>query len=295
MKIYNFGSINIDEIYQVKNIVRPGETISSIGFHNALGGKGLNQSIAIARSGSEVAHIGFVGKQDLRIKEFLKKENIDVKNIVTGDFETGKAIIQLSEDGENSIVINSGANYKFSGKMIDDVFSGITEQSMVLVQNETNEVNYVLTTAKAKGHITALNMAPINEFTKDIDLANVDYLIVNEIEGEALTKKTTSHEILDKLINDYPNIKVVLTLGSDGVLYKDKSNDYNVKAWKTNVVDTTGAGDTFVGYFLSCLPKYGIEKSLQLANTASSIAIGILGASNSIPHLKAVESKLYDK
>lgn len=295
MKVYNFGSINIDEVYQVDEIVRPGETISSHSFYTTMGGKGLNQSVALARSNTETVHVGIINKKDIYIKEFLEAENINTDFIVSGDIQTGKAIIQLSRLGENAIVLSPGANYGFSESLIDKVLSQIEESSIVLSQNETNEVDYLFTKAKEMGHTTVLNMAPINDQSKEIDLNNIDYLIVNEIEGYCLTGKKQPDEILDEFIRLYPNIKVILTLGEKGAIYRSSSETYKVAALKTKVVDTTGAGDTFVGYFISCLMGKSIPDCLEFANCASSIAIGELGASNSIPLKEDVEQRLHEK
>lgn len=295
MKVYNFGSINIDEVYRVEDIVRPGETISSIGYYATLGGKGLNQSVALARSNSKVAHVGIINSKDKFIKDFLQAEGIDTEFIVESDEETGKAIIQVSSVGENSIVLSQGANHKFTKEMINQVFESIEQPAIILSQNETNNVDYMFKMAKKNNHKTILNMAPINKASKDIDLNNIDYLIVNEIEGEGLIGESDPEIMLDKFIKAYPRLNIVLTLGEKGVMYRSATENYKVAALKTDVVDTTGAGDTFVGYFINGLLEKSMPDCLKFANTASSIAIGVLGASDSIPKKGDVEKKLYDQ
>lgn len=292
MKVYNFGSINIDEVYRVKEIVKPGETISSYSVHSNYGGKGLNQSIACSRAGLETVHIGYIYKKDVDILRYLDKEGISTQFISESDVHTGKAFIQLADSGENSIVLSAGGNNNFTKDSINYVFDNINEKSFILTQNETNLVDHVLSEARVRGHTTILNMAPINDFSRGINLNNVDYLIVNEHEGRMLSGKSDTESILRYFTLEYPEIKVILTLGKNGVVYHSKSEWHEVDAVETNAIDTTAAGDTFVGYFISGIGSKSVVDSLQFANYASSITIQHLGSSETVPFRKEVEEKI---
>ena len=138
-------------------------------------------------------------------------------------------------------------------------------------------------------------MAPINENTKLIELGNVDYLIVNQIEGTALTDLQSGNEIIENLIERYPEMNIVLTLGAQGVIFKNKEEEYSIDGKKVDVVDTTGAGDTFVGYFMNGIIQKNNYDALRYANTASSISIGRYGAAHSIPLISEVEKIVNDK
>ncbi len=292
MKVYNFGSINVDEVYRVNTIVKPGETISSYGVHRTYGGKGLNQSIACARAGLETVHIGYINEKENEIIDYLNRESIETKYITKSEVDTGKAFIQLSDSGENSIVLNAGGNGSFTKEKIDYVLDHIEPGSIVLTQNETNEVDYILSEAHKRGHTTVINMAPINDQSLKVNLSNIDYLIVNEHEGRMLSGKDDTESILKHLIQKHPSLKVILTLGADGVVYHSKDDWIEVDAIKTEAVDTTAAGDTFVGYFISGILNPNIEECLRFANYASSITIQSIGSSETVPHIKAVKEKI---
>lgn len=289
MKIYNFGSLNIDYVYEVENMVRAGETISSLNFSKFMGGKGLNQSIALARAGSKVVHIGCVGEDGRFLVEKLQEEGVDVHAIKTVDVPTGHAVIQLDSHGENSILLYAGANHCLERDYIDFVFEMMERDDLILLQNEISNIDYIIEKAHEKGIAVAMNLSPVNEDIKKLDLNKVAYLLINEVEGCSITEKSSPLEIGEALIKKHPDLKVILTLGAEGAMFFSAEQILRQAAYEVEVVDTTGAGDTFTGYFLSvALEGKGVQEALKTAAYASSLAIGIKGAANSIPLWKEV-------
>ena len=296
MKVYNYGSINIDHIYRVIDFVRPGETLASKDYHRMLGGKGANQSIALAKAGITVQHIGRINMTDDWIGKRLHDNGVDTDYLQLVEEPTGHAIIQVSDAGENAILLYGGANQSHSENDLIKTFSDAKNGDWLLLQNECNLTTTVLKLAKDKGMIVAFNPAPMTDDVGEMPLENVDYLIVNEIETEGLVNnpdysREQPRALLDKLHNLYPELKIVMTLGGDGVLYKDRNQTVAVAAEKIDVVDTTAAGDTFIGYFIQqIIEGKSIETALKIANKASSITVQTLGASESIPDIQTLKS-----
>lgn len=290
-KILSLGSLNIDYVYRVDSIVRPGETISCAGMAKFCGGKGLNQSIALARAGAHVCHAGKIGGDGDMLLEQLKKNGVDTSCIVVSQSPTGHAIIQVDQNGQNSIVILAGANGDISEDDIDKFLSGFHKGDLLLLQNEVSNIEYAVRSAHKRGLMIALNPSPINKKLAGSDvLQYVDWLIMNEIEGYEITKKKDSADICDVLLAKYPSCKIVLTLGEKGCVYRDKDASYSQGIYEVPVVDTTAAGDTFTGYFLACmLENAGIARALNMASKAASIAVSRQGASDSIPTRDEVE------
>ncbi len=293
MRVFNFGSLNIDHVYEVAAIARTGETISSFNYEKLIGGKGLNQSIALAQAGVEVVHLGCIGDDGLFLLETLKQHGIDVSEIEVTDVPTGHAIIQVDQSGHNCIVLYPGANHQLSHKYIDKILATITSSDIILVQNETSSIDYLIEQAFKKHIPVAMNLAPVTANALALDLNKISYLLINETEGAALTDETDKYLIGRSLIDNYPNLQVILTLGEAGSLYFSQKETLEQKAYPTTAVDTTAAGDTFTGYFLATLLKErDVELALQLASLASSIAVEVKGAANSIPSLNQVITRL---
>lgn len=284
MKILNFGSLNIDYVYKVKNFVTPGETVKSKDFIKKVGGKGLNQSVAMARAGLEVFHAGAVGKDGNVLVGFLNKDNINTENVKISDIPTGHAIIQVDENGENCILLYGGANQNIDESFADEVLSGFSAGDYIVLQNETNIVPYVINKAHEKGMKIILNPSPITEDILSFPLEKVNLFILNEVEGEALTGEKDENKIIENLLNIYPNAEFVLTLGDKGAIYFSPKERLEIKAKKVNVVDTTAAGDTFTGYFVAGMAKgKTVEDALEDATNAAAKAVTVLGAAESIP------------
>ncbi len=291
MTIFNFGSLNIDHVYAVEKFVEPGETIASLGYQQFVGGKGCNQSVALANAGAHVMHAGRIGADGAWLKDRLTKSGADVSLITTGSQPTGHAIIQVSQDGENSIIIFGGANQALSEADVDNVLKSAKPGDYVLTQNETSCVDLLLSKAWEKGMFTVFNPAPITESIATYPLEKVNLFIINETEGKSLTQKSVPDEILAALLQRYPDSRVVLTLGNKGARYRDKEMEVSVPAEKVDAVDTTAAGDTFIGYFLAEFSKgSNMGTCLRLACKASAICVQRAGAADSIPRRKEVMS-----
>lgn len=288
MKILNFGSINIDLIFSVDHIVAPKETISSSSLVQSSGGKGANQSVAVAKCAlAEIYHAGLIGPEGLWLKEKLSSYNVDTTYIKQIDQPTGQAIIQLDKEGQNSIVLYGGANQKFTKEWIDEVLDDFPPNNWVMIQNETNLLDYIIDKAKEKNHKICFNPAPFDNSFFSLPLNKIDLLIVNEIEAEQAIKEVDVVVALNQLAKKYTEATIVITSGSDGALYSFKGKTGSFGTWEVPVVDTTAAGDTFIGYFLATYLKYdNIDKAIELASRASNITIMSKGAIDTIPVLK---------
>ena len=284
MKILNFGSLNIDKVYSVPHFVSAGETLSSTNYEEFPGGKGLNQSIALAKAGAEVYHAGKIGKDGLFLKDILSESNVNIDWIEETGTTTGHAIIQVSSSGENCILLFGGANKEITIDQINDVLVNFSQDDLLLLQNEINDLEYIVEKAHKKGLKIALNPSPIDETMIKLDFSKIDYLILNEIEAKAITGENMNDKIFQRLLSLNKQLKIVLTLGTEGVIYKDSVQEHRQPSYKVDAVDTTAAGDTFLGYFLSQISQHtDIKKSLQIAAKAASIAVTRKGAASSIP------------
>lgn len=294
MALYNFGSLNIDHVYSLDHIVESGETQTALNYETFVGGKGLNQSIAIARAGGHVIHIGAIGRGGSILKETLEEAGVDTSQVMVKDSASGHAIIQVDKSGANSIVIYGGSNQEIEKADIDRVFEDISTEDIVVLQNEISNVDYIVDKAHERNIKVSLNYSPITDELKKIDLNKVTYLLVNEIEGLAAAQTDKIEDITKVLTTDYPNLNVILTLGDKGAVFaRNGQEDVFQDAFKVEVVDTTGAGDTFTGYFLSAITENRpVQEALKIGSKASSLAISRKGASPSIPNRKEVEEQL---
>lgn len=293
MKILNFGSCNIDTVYCVQNIVMPGETIAAKSVDRYPGGKGLNQSVAISRAGSFVYHAGCIGGDGDFLYSFISGVGVDTSYVKRVQDSTGQAFIQVSGSGENSIVIYRGANYSVTREYVDYVLQDFYEGDILLLQNEISEVGYIIDTAFSRGMKIFLNPSPLDEAILGVDLNKIHCLIVNSIEARGYVGASETGEGVEEFMQEmrcrYPNLTAVVTLGSQGCVWFDAERAVFQPAFRVNAVDTTGAGDTFTGYFLSSLSKGEcVERALQLASCASALAVSVEGAASSIPTIDAV-------
>lgn len=294
MKILNLGSVNIDKVYSVDHFVAAGETLTAGHMDTFPGGKGLNQSVALARAGAETYAAGAVGFDGQFLVDLLRQSGANVEHLqMLSDVPTGHAIIQLDPSGQNSIIISAGANGALSEEYIDSVLSHFGPGDLLLTQNETSGGPYAMRKAKERGMKIAFNASPINGDLPKYPLELVDWFLINELEGQAIAgiAETDPEKVLEALLKKFPNAAVVLTLGGDGVRYGKGADRFSHGVFKVPVVDTTGAGDTFCGYFLASLAK-GLDpqQALHNASMASAIAIGTKGAAVSIPTWAQVRS-----
>lgn len=290
MKILNFGSLNIDKVYAVEEIVKGGETIDSVSFSESVGGKGLNQSIAVAKAGGNIMHAGCVGKDGEILLQALKDNNVDTSLIKTVETASGQAIIQVDKHGQNCIILFHGANYEVDKAYIDGVMQDFAQGDILILQNEISNIDYIIEVAKAKQMKIYLNPSPINENLNKYNMQAIDGIFVNEHEGAYLAGKEKVEDILDSLASKYPELEIILTFGDKGAYYRHKDINIFQPAYKVDAVDTTAAGDTFTGYFIA-LRQQGksIEESLKKASKASSITVSRKGASISIPKIAEVD------
>ena len=293
MKIYNLGSLNIDYVYSVPHFVRPGETLDSDKREVFPGGKGLNQSVALSKAGANVIHGGFVGDDGELLLETLKNAGVDTGRIAKASTASGHTIIQVDATGQNCIILFGGANRCFTPEYIEDVLGDAEEGDILLLQNEVNALTEIFRIAHQKKMQIAFNPSPYDKSILDLPLQYVSYWLCNEIEGEELTGERDPEKIIENLSARYPDSSIVLTLGKNGCKYKSKDTSCYQPIFKVSAVDTTAAGDTFTGYFLSSLTK-GIvpEEALKIASAASAIAVSRQGAASSIPTPEEVSAFL---
>lgn len=286
MKVLNYGSLNIDNVYSVEHFVRGGETLSSSKMEIFSGGKGLNQSIALSKSGVEVWHAGAVGESD---GEFLLRQleeaGVNVSLVAHTTGKTGHAIIQRDMEGQNCILLYGGANQEITKEQVDQAMSHFEEGDFLVLQNEINEIGYIMEKAHEKGMKIVLNPSPMDEKIGTYPLEYVDYFLLNEIEAGDICKENGSgEELIRKLSQKFPGAKIVLTLGGDGSMYKDGDEILTQPIYKVPVVDTTAAGDTFTGFFIGGLMRGESPKeALDHAAKAAAIAVSRAGAAPSIP------------
>lgn len=288
-KILNYGSLNIDYVYDVPHFVHAGETLSSSARQIFAGGKGLNQSVALARAGGEVYHAGAVGKDDSKILlDVLKENNINQDNLLFRDDVSGHTIIQVDANGQNCILLYGGANQSITTDEIDKILEGFSAGDYLVLQNETSNIEYMINKAYEKGLIICFNVSPFNESLLKLPLDKCSFLIVNEIEGSALVNKsedTDPYELIDLLSDKFKQSSFVLTLGSRGSILKIKGEAaISCKSFKVDAVDTTAAGDTFLGYLITNLAtKMNPALAIKCATAASALAVQVKGATPSIP------------
>lgn len=291
MKILNFGSCNIDLVYSLDHIVKEGETISADTMRTFVGGKGLNQSVALAKANADVYHAGCIGADGEQLKAFMVKAGVDVTHLKTVNEGTGHAIIQVDKNGENSIVLFSGANHGITTEHIDEVLSHFGEGDFLVLQNEINNLPYIVSRAAEKKMKIVLNPAPFTESIRELPLNALYCLIVNEVEAAALSGCDDTDGFAAFLKEKYPQLRVVVTLGKRGSMYLCDDVKIRQPAFAAEVVDTTAAGDTFVGYFVAELSREkAIAEALRTASMASAITVSRAGAAPSIPPLEEVSA-----
>ena len=292
MKVLVFGSANIDRTYAVGHFVSAGETLSADKMDLFCGGKGFNQAIAFARAGCDVYFAGAIGEDGNLLYDTLKENGVNVDHLKHIPGPSGHAVIQVTPEGQNSIIILAGANGAITHEDVDQVLAAFTAGDLVVLQNEISSVDYIIDRAHALGMTVALNPSPFNERIRSFDLGKVDYLLVNEVEGAGLTGSSDPLKIADALHAQYTNANIVLTLGCAGSVFIGKDGKTKTCGiYETRAIDTTAAGDTYTGYFLSgILSGTSVENALETAAIASGISVSRQGASQSIPRVSEVAS-----
>lgn len=296
MKVLNFGSLNIDFVYSVDHFVQKGETIASSDLHTYSGGKGLNQSVALGRSGVPTFHAGAIGKDGQFLIDILHESGVNTDHIeVRDDVRTGNAIIQNDKSGDNCIILFGGANRSIRKEQVDKTLSDFSEGDYLLVQNEIDQLPYIITQAHKKGMTIILNPSPMDDTILELALESINWFVLNEIEaGQILGIKdpdaSRGKELAEKLKRKFPGSHIVLTLGNLGSIYAYQDEYYQQKCYEVKTVDTTAAGDTFTGYLINgIIMGKSIEKTMDIAARASAITVTTHGAAPSIPTMEQVK------
>jgi ribokinase len=298
MRILNFGSLNIDYVYDVDHFVRAGETLASRALHRYPGGKGLNQSIALARAGVSVTHAGKVGPDGEFLVGLLAENGVDTSLIaISSDERTGNAIIQRDPAGNNCILLYGGTNKTIDDELSENVFSRAVKCDWLLLQNEISNLEHIVALGKQYGMQIALNPSPAGGIQDSLNLDLIDFLILNETEASVFTGlpvNASQKDLAWGLIEKFPKAKTVLTLGEQGSVYLEAGAEpVFQKAYPVDAVDTTAAGDTYTGFLLAgIIGGDGIQTSMRRAAAASAIAVTRPGAAVSIPKKSEVEEFL---
>ena len=289
-KLLCFGSLNIDYTYTVPHFVTPGETLPAERMQIFSGGKGLNQSVALARAGLDVSLAGAIGEDGRFLLEQLHAAGVDTRHVsVLSQVRTGHAIIQNDPSGDNCILVYGGANHCTTREQADRALADFGPGDMLVVQNEINDLDYILRAADAAGLTIAMTPAPMTDAVRRLPLDCVDYLFLNEIEGGQLLNGEIDPEeepirAARELRRRYGPGAVILTLGEQGAVYADSREECRQAAIPAQAVDTTGAGDTFMGYFLAGrFEEMSVREAMAYASQAAAIAITRHGASPAIP------------
>lgn len=290
MTVFNLGSINADHVYSVPHLPVPGETLAATDFSIGLGGKGTNQSVAAARAGSEVFHIGAVGPDGDWACEKLSELGVNVDYVERLETPTGHAIINVDSSAENAIVLFSGANASLSKEGITRALSKAKEGDTLLIQNETSQQRFTAELAISKGMRVVYSAAPFSIEAVRAVLPFVSTLAMNEVESEQLCAA------LETDLDSLPVGETLVTFGSKGARWKGDGEAIFVESFPVTPVDTTAAGDTFAGYFASTRDQGGnVADAMTLAAAAAAIKVTQAGAAQGIPKRAEVERFLKER
>ncbi|HIS07081.1 MAG TPA: ribokinase [Candidatus Choladocola avistercoris] len=296
MRVLCFGSLNIDYTYKVDHFVGKGETLSSESLQVFSGGKGLNQSIALAKAGADTYHAGAIGEDGRFLLKIMEDAGVHTEYVAElPDVRTGNAIIQNDREGDNCILLYGGANQAVTQEQVDEVLSHFQAGDFLVLQNEINELEYIVRKAHEKKMKIVLNPSPMNEKVTALPLDFVDYFMLNEVEagqilGRAVQDGYDGEALASALLARFPDAAVVLTLGGDGSVYMDREKTIRQPVYKVKAVDTTAAGDTFTGFFIGGIMNgLTVNEAMDQASRAAAIAVTRQGAAPSIPLLEEVK------
>ncbi len=293
MKFLVFGSMNIDKVYKLPALPEKGETLTCSGYEEHVGGKGLNQAVSLARAGAEVYMAGRVGADGRGLVEFLQDAGVNTDLVQISDTVTGHAVIEVDGGGQNQMILFPGANHEITAEYCDKVLESFGSGDLVLMEYETSCVEYMMEKAAKKGLIVAINPSPYAEAVKDLPYGKTDIVIVNESEGQGIAETNDNDKAVKIIKQMTEGGAVIMTLGANGAIYSDSDITVKVPAFRVKAVDTTGAGDTFTGYFLKAYMDGADEKdALTRASAASAVAVKKVGAAETIPSAAEVDAFL---
>ncbi|MGH1458267.1 MAG: ribokinase [Paracoccaceae bacterium] len=288
MTIYTLGSINADHFYRLPHLPQPGETLACSDYSTGLGGKGANQSVAAARAGASVVHIGAIGPEGAWMCERLAQFGVDCTHVATLDVPSGHAIINVDAGGENSIVIFAGANRAVTMAQVEVALAQAEAGDVLLLQNETNLTVETARFAQEQGLKVVYSAAPFDAAAVQRILPFVSLLLVNEGEAAQLRGALGLPE------GRVPVADMVTTRGAKDALWQSRAGaEFAVPAWKVEVRDTTGAGDTFAGYLAAGLSE-GMEPkaAMRMASAAAALKVTRAGTADAIPARAEVDDLL---
>lgn len=290
-KLVNLGSLCIDHVYRVARIAGVGETVASESYAVFPGGKGLNQSIAAAKAGAAVVHVGGVGADGAWLRDALAAAGVDAGGVRTIGGPSGHAVIQVNEAGENAIVVAGGANRALEAEDLRAAFDSLVPGDWLLLQNEVNDLEAILGEASRVDCQVAFNVAPADGREVGYDLSSVALLIVNGAEAAALAGTAVPRAAAAALRQRWPNAELVLTLGAEGLIHGGRDGLRILPAHPVRAVDETGAGDAFIGFLMAALlAGTAMPEALRLASAAGALAVTAAGAASSIPTLDAARA-----
>ncbi len=285
-RIITLGSLNLDFTYQLPKPLEVGETLSSLSYRCGAGGKGANQSIAAARAGAEVYHAGRIGSDGTLLRRTLADSGVRLDFLEEVETPTGHAVVLINDAGDNSIVLYGGANRTIDDAFIDRVTSAAKPGDILLLQNEITNIDHAMEAGKKAGMRVAFNFAPFDpKLAPELPLSLCDYLFLNRIEAGGIAGKSDVEEILETLARRYPETELVLTLGPEGaVALTPAGQRFHADSPRVKVVETTAAGDTFIGYYLAAvLDGFDTGRALERACRAAALCCSRAGAAESIP------------
>lgn len=289
MKVLCFGSANLDHVYKVDHFTVPGETQGCLEYNIKCGGKGVNQAIAMALAGNDTYFAGIIGSDGGLLKDALVDKGVHIDYMKISNKPTGHAIIEVDQSGQNHILLYGGTNKEIDFEYIDEVLSHFSKGDIVVLQNEINNVPYIIERCYEKEMKIFFNAAPYDIAVKNYPIEKVTWLVVNETEGATLSNEEDYEKIIQTLKQKYPHTHILFTMGKEGSRVLTDKEDIKVEALKVNAVDTTGAGDTYIGYFVrGIVEEMPLLETAQMATKASAIVVTRFGAVDSIPNYEEV-------
>lgn len=290
LKIINFGSLNIDHVYNVDHIVRKEETIRANKVNFFPGGKGLNQSIALAHSGASVYHAGCVGINDGGyLLNILEKNGVNVSLIRKKEVPTGSAFIQVAPDGSKSIIVCGGANFLITDDQIDYTVAQLRRGDILLLQNEINGIEKIIEKALTCGAKIALNCSPFSNELKKLPLGELSYIFLNRQEASEFTgvSPLDIEALISAIKATFPKAETVMTMSTKGAMLITGNDTIYQPIYEAEVKDKTAAGDALIGFYLGTEMEGATPKdALMIAARAASICVSRAGAASSIPMIE---------